>query len=409
MSLNENQNEVKKIEFELLGHQEKFIDSKKRFAVNSGGVGSGKTYSLVIKSILLIIENPGIYGLIGGQTMPLVRNTIMRDFFYLCPEEIIQDHNKTLNYVRFVNDSELIFLPFDEHTKLKSLNLGFICIEEMTGIKEEIFKILRTRLRQKNMPCQLFGGTNPAGFQHWIYKYFIDSPIPDSEIIYSKSFDNKFLPKEYLNDLESLKKANPEYYNRMVLGKWGQLEGLIYNITQENILKESELPQEYKRIILGLDFGFEHPTGILVIGQLENKYFVIEEVYKKGLTSGDIENEIKKVFDKYYGIDYIYCDSARPEIIEDLRRSGYPAVKSRKDVFLGIMAIKTLLGQKELYICDNCTNLLRESENYIWDKDTPREQPIKFMDDLLDALRYAIFTDIKKRPDNTKTKKLSWA
>lgn len=381
------------LKYQLLGHQADFVNSSARYLLNSGGVGSGKTYSIVLKALDLCVSNPGIFLLIGAQTYPLLRDTTLREFLNVVPSEIVAAYNKTNQHFTFHNGSEVIFRAFDDPNKLKSLNLGAVGIEEMTDVNEEIFKMLRTRLRQEGMPCCLFGATNPSTFGNWVYKYFIESPIENSEVVYSVSSDNDFLPREYIADLEQIKKSNPEYYERMVMGRWGALEGLVYNLPIEQ--RSGEQPKKFDRYIAGLDFGFTHPTAFVIIGVRENVYYIIDEVYRHKLTSGDIVKIIKGR-SHVYDFDAIYCDYARPEIIEDLRREQIPAVPGVKDVFDGIMHVKTLIGEKRLYVNADCKYLLREFDSYIWDaKNTVKEIPIKVNDDCLDALRYALYSDHK--------------
>jgi PBSX family phage terminase large subunit len=384
------------IEFKLLKpHQVSFVNSIKRYILNSGGVGSGKTYSICLKALKLLTDNAGIFGLIGAQTYPLLRDTTLREFLNIVPSDLIKSYNKTEQHFIFHNNSELIFRSFDDANKLKSLNLGFAGIEEMTDTTEDIFKMLRTRMRQKNMPGCVFGATNPGTFGNWVYKYFIEQPIDNSEVIYSVSADNRHLPAEYLADLETLKKTNPEYYERMVMGKWGALEGLIYNFPMKQRIRELPEKKKIGRWIAGLDFGFTHPTAFIIIGIRENVYYVYEEIYKRQMTSGDIIEVIKaKMLE--YEIDAIYCDSSRPEIIEDLQRNNIPAMDAIKDVFDGIMHVKSLINTKQLFIHEGCTYTLREMDSYIWDaKNTVKEIPIKVNDDCLDAIRYACYTDNK--------------
>ena len=178
-------------------HQRRFVDSKARYLLNSGGVGSGKTYSIVIKTLILCSQYPGIFILIGAQTYPLLRDTTLREFLAVCPRDIIKSYNRTEQHFILKNGSEIIFRSFDDANKLKSLNLGACGIEEMTDISEEIMKMLRTRMRQNGMPGCIYGATNPGTFGNWVYKYFIEDPIPDSEVIYSISADNLYLPEEY--------------------------------------------------------------------------------------------------------------------------------------------------------------------------------------------------------------------
>lgn len=384
------------LKYELLPHQADFVNSQSRFLLNSGGVGSGKTYSIVLKTLDLALRYEGIFILIGAQTYPLLRDTTLREFLNVIPKDLIAQYNKTEQHFWLINGSEVIFRPFDDENKLKSLNLGAAGIEEMTDVPEEVFKMLRTRLRQDGMPGCLYGATNPSTFGNWVYKYFIENPIRDSEIIYSISADNWFLPKEYLGDLEQIKISNPEYYERMVMGRWGALEGLVYNFPIELRVKKVPERKLLHRIVAGLDFGFTHPTAFTVIGYRDPAYYVIDEVYRHKITSGEIVAFVKEKMSQY-GIEVVYCDGSRPEIIEDLRRAGIPAEPGIKDVFDGIMYVKSLIGRSELSISENCKYTLREMDSYIWDmKSLVKEQPLKVNDDCMDALRYALYSDFRK-------------
>ena len=390
-----------KIEYTLLSHQADFINANERYVLNSGGVGAGKTYSIVLRTLALILSFPGILIMLGAQTYPMLRDTTLREFINVIPQEIIKSYNKSTLHFIFQNGSEVIFRSFDDYTKLKSLNLGACGIEEMIDVSEDIFKMIRTRMRQPGMPGCVYGATNPGTFGNWVYKYFIEDPILNSRVIYSRSIDNDYLPVEYLSDLEAMKGTNPEYYNRMVEGIWGSLEGLVYTLPIDQRIATG--PEAFTRYIAGLDFGFTHPTAFVIIGIIENRYYVIDEVYRHKMTSTDI---IQVVKDKMlqYDIDSIYCDYSRPEIIEDMKRSGVPARDGIKNVFDGIMWIKSLIGDQRLFISTNCTYTLREFDSYIWDADSEiKEVPVKVNDDCLDALRYAIYSD-----KNTVETKIRW-
>jgi PBSX family phage terminase large subunit len=382
---------MQEIKIKLLDHQSRFIDSSKRYILNSGGVGSGKTWTICLKSILLAIRYPGIFILLGAQTYPLLRDTTLREFLNIIPDGLVKSYNKTEQHFIFKNGSEVIFRSFDDANKLKSLNLGACGIEEMTDVSEEIFKMLRTRLRQDGMPCCLYGATNPNTFENWVYKYFIDSPIEGSEVIYSISADNMYLPEAYLNDLKELKKSNPEYYSRMVMGQWGALEGVIYSLPLSQRIQEG--PKKLHRVIAGLDFGFTHPTALVVVGIREANYYVIDEIYRHKQSSSDVI-EFCRAKMREHGIDIFYCDPARPDMIEELKRNGIPAYESDNKVFDGIMIVKGLIGSGRLHVINSCHYTLREFDAYIWDAKNPlKEVPLKVNDHAMDALRYALVTD----------------
>ena len=376
-------------------HQDKFVYSQKRFTLNSGGVGSGKTVSLVLRSIRLLTTFPGIIGLIGGITLPLIKNTTMREFQAFCPPQIIKYHNKTERRFVLKNGSEIIFTSLDDPTKYKSYTLGFVGIEEMSDIKEEMFNTLRDRLRQKGYDHSLFGATNPSNFNNFVYKNFIENPIDGSEIIYSKSSDNFTLPKDYLADLENYRKSNPEYYKRMVDGIWGAVEGQIYDLPIAQRFAHSEMPDVnyYDEIIAGLDFGYNHPTAFVVAGLKDGKIYLLDEIYGRKLNSKRIAEYIKPLVAKW-GITIIYADGSRPEIIDDLCEVGlpvYPADKSAGSVFAGILYIEGLINSGDLIVSTNCHYTLREFDSYVWDKKI-QDKPLKINDDAMDAVRYAIYT-----------------
>jgi phage terminase large subunit len=143
----------------------------------------------------------------------------------------------------------------------------------------------------------------------------------------------------------------------------------------------------------GLDFGFNHPNVLVKVGELDGRIYVDEQVYETKLTTDDLTYLIKTL-----GIDTgaeIYCDSARPDTIEELRRAGLYAITSDKSVWDGIQFVKS----KELYITEKSINLLKEIKSYKWMVDKNGivlESPVKFKDDGMDAMRYAIYTKLSK-------------
>ena len=146
------------MKYNLLDAQREFLEIPHSYsmdvAVYQGGYGSGKTFAGSLLGILLSLKFPGIRGLVGAQTYTLVRDTTLQSYF---------EHLDSMGFVLgadykwisadqkivFYNGSEILFRHFDEPNKLKSLNLGFVEIEEMSDIPYDTFKMLLARLRQK--------------------------------------------------------------------------------------------------------------------------------------------------------------------------------------------------------------------------------------------------------------------
>ena len=222
------------MKYKLLEAQRKFLEIPHDYsldvAVYLGGYGSGKTFAGALLGILLALKFPGIVGLVGAQTYTLVRDTTLKTYF---------EHLESMGFVEkqdftwisaeqklvFFNGSEILFRHFDEPHKLKSLNLGFVEIEEMSDIPFETFKVLLARMRQKvksnwkNFTYRIFGHTNPEMQKGWLYKTFCEHPPLNYRLISAPTTQNIYLPDGFCDELKHL--YDKSYYEMFVLGKTG--------------------------------------------------------------------------------------------------------------------------------------------------------------------------------------------
>ena len=101
--------------------------------------------------------------------------------------------------------------------------------------------------------------------------------------------------------------------------------------------------------------------------------------------------ELKTLIPEQDRAQIIFADSAEPDRIAEISAAGFNIRPALKNVLDGIMFIKSCA----LNIIKESPNLLREIQNYSW-KTTLNgqitEDPVKFNDHALDALRYAIYT-----------------
>lgn len=122
-------------------------------------------------------------------------------------------------------------------------------------------------------------------------------------------------------------------------------------------------PKDADVIFSGLDFGFSNdPTALVRIAKLGNKLYLDEVIYEKGLTNSDLIKKIKMYPDK---LNEIYCDSADPKSIEELRRAGLKvikAVKGNDSVNAGISKLR----EYEVYYTRRSKGIKKEIDNYQW-------------------------------------------
>lgn len=231
------------MKFKALPKQREFLRTPKDVGLDVscylGGVGSGKTYSGSMRGFLLSQKYPGSVGLIGAETYPMVRDTTLISYFehfdaagYKAGVDYV--YNKSDQIIQFKNNSKILIRHFKEPEKLKSLNLDWIEVEEMSQIPESTFKMLLSRLRNKNIDIhRLFGHTNPEENKGWIYNYFVEEKRDNYRLIKAPTHENVFLPKHYIEELR--KAYDEDYYNIYVLGQFGDYsKGLVTKGFNEN-------------------------------------------------------------------------------------------------------------------------------------------------------------------------------
>ena len=356
-----------------------------RFVVNQGGSRSSKTYSLCQLLIVYSLQHQNKVVSIVRKSLPSLKATIMRDFFEVMKELNIYDekkHNKTENIYSFPNGSVVEFFSLDDSQKVRGRKRDVLLMNEANELEYEEFLQLNMRTTDK-----VFCDFNPSDTEHFLYDLIEKE---DAIKIHSTYKDNPFLGKDIIKQIEELIMTDKDYYNIYALGIPSKSTHTIYNHQQTYLNKDK--PESIVDTILGLDFGFQHPTALIRCDfTTNNEVFMSELLYESYLTTADLIPRIKQLLDRE-GLSYsttIVCDYARPEIITELNRNGFNCVNANKSVKEGIDAVKS----KILFIHTDSVNMLKEFKNYKWKStkdDKLLDEPVKMWDDAMDAMRYAI-------------------
>lgn len=262
-------------------------------ALYQGGYGSGKTFSGSLLGILLCLKYPGIVGLVGAQTLPLVRDTTIvsyKEHFdrmgLKCGTDWVE--YKSENKIVFSNGSTILYRHFEEPDKLKSLNLGFVELEEMSDVPQSTFDMLYSRLRQTKKPewgpdfkYRMFGHTNPEEKKGWIYRYFVEFKKPNYRMVIAPTTDNAHnLPKGFIEGMKEL--YDEEYYKRNVLGQFGDyVSGLAtkgFN-RGDNLRSDIEINRAYP-LHLACDFNVD-PMCWYIMQFYDNKVYILHELVEE--------------------------------------------------------------------------------------------------------------------------------
>ena len=209
-------------------------------------------------------------------------------------------------------------------------------------------------------------------------------------VLHSTYKDNIYLPLEYVAQLEQLINKDETFYTIYCKGEYADLKNRVYS--NYNIIPE--FPEiEFDKTYCGLDFGFNHPQAMSQTFKKGDKRYIKTIYYQSGKTNADFIAFLDKIkFDKSIPI---YADSANPDKIKEIKEAGYnckSAYKAKESVKNGIDHNKTL----KIYILESDTAMKEEYYSYKWKEDKDGnvfDEPVKFKDDLMDANRYAEYTD----------------
>jgi phage terminase large subunit len=356
-----------------------------RVISNQGSTRSSKTYSICQFLASLCLSNKKRVSIVS-PSLPHLKRGARRDFLEIVTNWNIyndKDFNKTDNIYQFPRTGSYIeFFGAEEPGKVHGPGRDILYINEAPLIPKSIYTQLAIRTNET-----IFLDFNPADEFSWVYDV---SDQPGNKLIISTYKNNKAnLSKEIIAEIESLKDADENLWNVYGLGQRGTSSETIYTHW-----KQCDQFPACEEIFFGLDFGFNNPSALVKVGILEGKIYAEEIFYETKLTTNDLTDVIK-----IYGItrgSEIFCDAAEPKTIEEIKRMGLNALPAEKSVYDGIQKVKSF----PLFITRNSTNLIKEIRSYKFKLDKEGralDEPVKFMDHALDALRYAVYTKMNKR------------
>lgn len=419
--------------YNLLEAQRKFLEIPHDYsldvAVYQGGYGSGKTFAGSLLGILLALKFPGVRGLVGAQTYTLVRDTTLQTYFehlenFGFVNGTDYEWSASLQKLTFKNGSEILFRHFDEPDKLKSLNLGFVEIEEMSDIPYDTFKMLLSRMRQrvkkswKGFRHRIFGHTNPEMHRGWVYRTFVENSAPNYRLISAPTTQNIYLPEGFCDELKKL--YDEQYYNIFVLAQNAQYYdgSVIKDFTSENIKEITYQPE--MDLHISCDFNVD-PMCWVLAHKTDDKVFYFDEIALENTTTAKACEEVCRRYPAHKGNVIVNGDASGDNrsctseytnyviIKKKLLQHGYdaqiqikafnPPIKNRIMAFNS--KIRSADGEICLFVDKKCEKLLYNIYNLKYKEGTSRidiptytqikqSKELKFLSHPFDAASYLV-------------------
>lgn len=414
--------------------QQQFRDSGKKYKLYGGAVGGGKSWALSAEGIRQSLLFPGNRGYMCRNEATAFKNTTLQTLLKLISEiedvlhaKILKFHNLSNKEITFINGSRILYGDAQDKERIKSLEVGWFCIDEASEVQEDSFDMLTSRLRWK-LPdgtyphfCGLLASNPEPGWlkQRFIVPFQMGEEIPDHAFIKALPTDNQELPEDYV---AGLRRTKPEHWvKRYLEGSWDAVEGQIWADFSYDIhsIKPFDIPRGWKKF-RALDHGQTHPTCCLWFAiDPDGNIFVYREYYSPGIVSKHC-SEIREMSGDE---DYIYSKMSPDawgktkekrgrewSTYDEYREQGLYFSRANNNVEAGLNRVGEFfrvredrihprtgeMGSPTLFIFKDCRNLLLEIPEYQWKEsrtaETIKEQPKKIRDDACDALRYGIMS-----------------
>ena len=393
---------------DLLLQQLKFIQSTARELIYSGAFGAGKTRAICYRLAIRASRVGAREGLCRKTVVSLKRSTLktlLEADGSLPPvlPEGSYEYKKIDGEIKIHGGGSIMLFGMEDSARIASMNLSGVAVDECVELTEKDWTMLRGRIRLAipELPNQLYGACNPSTPQHWIARRFGlaggHQCQPNCEAITTTSRDNWFLPKDYVEDLETMTGVARKRY---VEGLWVGSEGLVFDDWDESKFVVDEMPaiSTMDRVVVGVDEGWNHPSTQILVGIKDDNVFVFDEFCERHMLEVQVVDHAIQWKEQYPEIECFMADPSCAKLRASMRQAGLDVMPAENSVFSGIQTIAERLtfdklDRPRLSVHRSCSNLIREFGSYEWmsrHDGTLKESPKKEQDDLLDSLRYAI-------------------
>ena len=357
----------------------------KRIVIAQGGSRSGKTFNILIYWIYRLLQEDKKTLTIVRKTLPSLKNSVLKDLIQVLELFEIYDPNKFHKQEGFyeLGSNIINWTSVDEPQKIRGMKRDYLYCNEANELKIEDWNQLIFRTTDKVI-CDL----NPSELNSWVY----DLEKRDDSYMFKTTWrDNPFVSDTIIKELESLKEKDENLYRIYNLGEKGIATQLVF--TKFSTI--DKIPEGMKLLGRGMDFGYNSPTTLIEIYKDEDNLYIRELLYTKNKTMPDIIYQMEQLsFDK---TDTIWCDSALPQNIEELKRSRFNVKPvNKKSILHGIDLIK----RHHIWIESTSTNTIKEFQTYRFKEDKDGnliDTPEDDNNHSIDAIRYVLESELNKK------------
>lgn len=424
--------------------QKEFIrNATHRYNLKIGARRCGKTYLDNLWTIPnRIIERKGLDGLnvIFGVSKGTIERNVLQPLRQIYGKGMVGTINS--QNIAYLFGEEVYCLGCEKAnqvSKIQGTSIKYAYGDEVAKWCQDVFIMIQGSL---DKPYSCFDGAlNPESETHWLKVDFLDKIEEKGLDVYAQYytiFDNPFLSKTFVDNL-CKEYEGTVFYDRLILGKWCNAEGLIYRKFANNPSKYAIKHECWKEdgewkdnlpkgeTIVGIDYGGTKSGQAFVCTRISDDYTKVITLASRRITKElDAKELLKEQIDfmqycrtKYHcEIDYAFPDNEETVHIRTLRNAceelGWKtivrgcikeAINDRIDCEQKMLSFDIFY-----YIEGECNTLVKAMRTAMWDdkklEDT-RLDDFSTDIDSLDAFEYSFEKRMKRIIDSINYEKVA--
>lgn len=276
----------------------------------------------------------------------------------------------------------IIFRGLDEPTKLKSIRapgktyFRFIWFEEACELpSERLMRNVTQSVQRGGNVFSVFRTFNPPiSLNNWA-NLLVDIPDERAVTLHTNytQIPAEWLGESFIAEAEHLKSVNLPAYEHEYMGKPIGTGGEVFpNITARTITDDEIRALSY--FYDGVDFGFSVDPACYIrvaYNRKTEELYLLDEIYKRNLRNSELAALISDKYKQWTrflplteGAAPLYCDSAEPKSIADLRACGIGAKAAYKRPDAVRYRIRWLQGRRIIIDPARTPNAYREFTAY---------------------------------------------
>ena len=289
---------------DLLPAQRDFIDdTEHRIVGYIGGFGSGKSFALAAKAIMLGLENPGTTAMVAEPSFPMIRTVFIPAMDAALEQWEIDYDFRVSPQPEYLlklptGNVKLLCQSAENYQRVRGQNISFVLWDEAdtspADTAQKAGEMFLARMRTGNIN-QLAIASTPEGFRY-CYRTFVEQDGPDKRLIRVKTRDNPHLPEGFI---ESLQRNYPaQLINAYLEGHFVNMASCACYPEFDRSLNYCDTqPDALDTIYVGVDINVGNSVCQHLVRRNDEFHFFNESIHRD---TQQIAQQLKEMYPQHF-------------------------------------------------------------------------------------------------------------